>query len=115
MGESSTSRALTVSQKIFERLLLAYPKAHRVEYGPAMAQLFRDQCRVAWSESQSWGVMKVWLRVLPDLVNTSIAERLSALNERKSMSEKLASLFRFRQATPLSTFVAVLVVVFLLV
>jgi capsular polysaccharide biosynthesis protein len=115
MGENSTSQALTVSQKIFERLLLAYPKTHRVEYGPAMAQLFRDECRVAWSESQSWGVMKLWLRVLPDLVNTSIAERLSALNERKSMFEKLASLFRFRQATPLSTFVTVFVVVFLLV
>jgi capsular polysaccharide biosynthesis protein len=115
MAKNLNNQALTVSQKIFERLLLAYPKAHRAEYGPAMAQLFRDQCRDAWSESQRWGVMKLWLRVLPDLVNTSIAERLSALNERKSMSEKLASLFRFRQATPLSTFFAVFVVVFLLV
>jgi hypothetical protein len=66
MGQNSTISALAVSQKIFERLLLAYPKAHRAEYGPAMAQLFRDQCRDAWNESQRWGVMKLWLRVLPD-------------------------------------------------
>jgi capsular polysaccharide biosynthesis protein len=115
MTKNSTNQAVTISQKIFGRLLLAYPKAHRAIYGPAMAQLFRDQCRDAWNESKSWGVMKLWLRVLPDLVNTSIAERLSALNERKSMSEKLASLFRFRQATPLSTFFTVFVIVFLLV
>jgi polysaccharide biosynthesis transport protein len=115
MAKNFNNQALTVSQKIFERLLLAYPKAHRAKYGPAMAQLFRDQCRGAWNESRSWGVMKLWLRILPDLVNTSIAERLSALKERKSMSDKLASLFRFRQATPLSTFVANFVVMFLLV
>jgi hypothetical protein len=36
-----------VSEKIYRRLLRAYPKAHRAEYGPAMAQLFRDQCRDA--------------------------------------------------------------------
>ena len=54
----------SVSQKFYGRLLLAYPRSHRAEYGAAMAQLFRDQCRDAWNESQNWGLMKLWMRVL---------------------------------------------------
>jgi uncharacterized protein involved in exopolysaccharide biosynthesis len=80
-----------------------------------MAQLFRDQCRDAWEEEQGRGMFKLWLRVLPDLVSTSIAERLAALNERKSMTDKLASMSRFRGAAPFATFATVFVVVFLIV
>jgi capsular polysaccharide biosynthesis protein len=107
-------KALLRSQKIYERLLAAYPKSHRAEYGPAMAQLFRDQSRDAWREAQSWGITKLWLRVLPDLIKTSIVERLSTLNERKSMFDKIAALFRPYQV-PRHTFRAVFVGVFLLV
>src|SRR5450759_5105390 len=110
MAKNFNNRALAVSQKIYGRLLLAYPKAHREEYGPAMAQLFRDECRDAWSESQGWGVAKLWLRVLPDLVKTSIIERLAALNERKSMSDKMTALIQ-----PRTAFLKVFVVVFLLI
>jgi capsular polysaccharide biosynthesis protein len=115
MPKDFNNWTLAVSRKIYGRLLLAYPKAHREEYGAAMAQLFHDQCRDAWNEARGLGLVKLWLRVLPDLVNTSIAERLSALNQRQSMSDKLANLFRFRQPTPLSTFFTVFAVVFLLV
>jgi len=104
----------SVSQKIYGRLLRAYPKAHRAAYGAAMAQLFRDQCRDAWNESRTWGLLKLWLRVLPDLVSTSILERLAALNERKSMTDKLANLFSFR-ATPAAAFFRVFVPMFILV
>lgn len=113
MPEPADIKALARSQKIFERLLVVYPKSHRAQYGQAMSQLFHDQCRDAWNEAQGWGMTKLWLRVLPDLVKTSIAERLSALNERKTMFDKIAALFRPRQA-PWSTFVAVFASVFLL-
>jgi capsular polysaccharide biosynthesis protein len=103
-----------VSQKIYGRLLLAYPRAHRAGYGAAMAQLFRDLCLDAWNESRAWGLLKLWLRVLPDLVSTSILERLAALKERKSMTDKLANLFSFR-TTPVITFFRVFVPVFILV
>lgn len=109
MAKDQNNRALAFSQKIYGRLLLAYPPAHRAEYGPAMAQLFRDQCRDAWNESQGWGVARLWLRVLPDLVNTSIMERLAALNERKSMSDKLTPLIQ-----PRTAFLKSFVLVFLL-
>jgi capsular polysaccharide biosynthesis protein len=114
MPEKISNRALAVSQKIYGRLLSAYPKAHRKEYGPAMAQLFRDQCRDSWDESRGWGMAKLWLHVLPDLINTSIIEHLSNLNPRKSMSDKMTALFR-PLTSPLSAFFAVFTVVFVLV
>ena len=106
--------AFQISQIIYDRLLVAYPQSHRAEYGAAMAQLFRDQCRDAWNESRNWGLFKLWLRVLPDLASTSILERIAALKERKTMSDKLANLFGFR-TTPVSAFIKVFVLVFLMV
>lgn len=96
--------------KVYGWLLRAYPKPHREEYGLVMAQLFRDQCRAAWSESRGWGVAKLWLRVLPDLVKTSFIERLAALNKRKSMSDKMTTLIQ-----PRAIFLKVFVVVFLII
>ena len=107
------NRLLAVSQKIYGWLLHAYPRAHREAYGAAMAQLFCDQCRDAWEQAQGRGMLKLWLRVVPDLVSTSIAEQLSAVNPRKSMPTKLAGLTR--QSTPLSVFAAVFTIVFLMV
>jgi len=91
MKTESRDTEFRISQMIYKRLLLAYPRSHRVEYGPAMGQLFRDQCRDAWKESRNWGLLKLWLRVLPDLAGTSIMERLAALRGRKTMTGKLAS------------------------
>jgi|SRR5665213_802397 len=113
MKTNFNNAPLAISQKTYRWLLRAYPKMHREEYGSAMAQLFRDQCRDAWNEAQGWGIMKLWLRVLPDLVSTSIRERLAALNERKTMNDKLTSLTRDR-TTPTAIFINVFVAVFLI-
>jgi len=113
MPKNFNNRALAVSHKVYGWLLRAYPPAHRAEYGPAMAQLFRDQSRDAWSEAQGWGMVKLWLRVLPDLVDTSIRERIATLNKRKTMNDKLTNLTRDR-TTPTAIFVRVFVVVFLI-
>ena len=94
MSMPADSRARLRSQKIYERLLAAYPKAHRAKYGAAMSQLFRDQCRDAWTEAQGWGMTKLWLRVLPDLVKTSALEHLLAIKERKFMSGIISALLR---------------------
>lgn len=114
MKPESRDRDFQVSQTVYERLLLAYPQSHRAEYGSAMAQLFRDQCRDAWGESRHWGLLTLWLRTLPDLACTSILERLAALRERKTVTDKLANLFGFR-ATPAAAFFKVFIPVFLLV
>jgi capsular polysaccharide biosynthesis protein len=112
-GESD-SQAVALSVRLFERFLAAYPKEHRREYGPAMAQLFRDQCRDAWRDRRGWGLTGLWLRVLPDLVKTSVLEHLSTFKERKTMLERIGMLLRPRTA-PLFVFIAVFVSVFLVV
>jgi uncharacterized protein involved in exopolysaccharide biosynthesis len=114
MKQEPTQPKFPVSQAIYERLLLAYPPPHRAEYGAAMAQLFHDECRDAWKGAPTWGLLKLWLHVLPDLASTSIMERLAELKERKTMTDKLANLLGFR-VTPMSTFFRIFVLVFLLV
>jgi len=84
--------AVLISQRVYGWLLRAYPPGHRAEYGSAMAQLFRDQCGDAWKKAGTWGLMKLWGRALPDLVKTSIIERLTLLRSDKSLGERLASL-----------------------
>jgi capsular polysaccharide biosynthesis protein len=115
MKTESRDGGFRISQMIYERLLLAYPRSHRMEYGPAMRQLFRDQCRDAWSESRNWGLLKLWLRILPDLASTSIMERLAASKQRKTMNDKLANLFRFRLTAPTIIFFWFFAEVFLVV
>jgi uncharacterized protein involved in exopolysaccharide biosynthesis len=112
MNSTSPNRILAISQTIFKRLLFAYPKAHRDAYGADMAQLFRDQSRDAWQASRHWGLVKLWLHVLPDLARTSLLERLLNLNPRKTMVNKIDGLFRV--PSPTAAFFGVAMVVFLL-
>jgi capsular polysaccharide biosynthesis protein len=105
------SKAITLSGRLFQRLLAAYPKAHRREYGQAMTQLFRDQCRDSWRQGRGWGLAWLWLRVLPDLVKTSMLEHISTLKEWKAMIDRIGSLLRPRYA-PLFVFLLVFVAVF---
>jgi capsular polysaccharide biosynthesis protein len=79
-----------------------------------MAQLFRDQCRDAWRGGRGWGLTWLWLRVLPDLVKTSVLEHISTLKERKTMLERIGMLLR-PQTAPRRVFIAVFAAVFLLV
>jgi uncharacterized protein involved in exopolysaccharide biosynthesis len=108
------SRSLELSQKLYERLLAAYPRPHREEYGGAMMQLFRDQCRDAWADGQTWGLVALWLRTLPDLVKTSFIERWSNFNPGKYMSDKLNSFFKLHNS-PSPAYMTVFIIVFLLV
>ena len=110
MSKDFHNQTLAVWRKIYDWLLLAYPKSHREKYGSLMMQLFQDQCRDAWNESQRRGVVRLWLRVLPDLIKTSFIERLAALTQRKSMTDKMAPLMQ-----PRAVFWKVFAVVFLLV
>src|SRR5215469_15114689 len=85
MPERTESKPVELSCSLYLRLLKFYPKAHREEYGASMLQLFRDQCRDAWAARRTRGLIVCWLRVLPDLLKTSVLEHLSNLNWRKSM------------------------------
>jgi len=114
MPATEQNQLLVLSQKLYVRLLKVYPQAHRELYGDAIVQLFRDQCRDAWRESHSWGLVKLWLRVLPDLVKTSISEHLHELKGKKPMFEKTFGAFHL-DTTPLKAFFTVFVIVVVLV
>lgn len=65
--------------RMYRMLMMLYPRKHRREYGEAMLQLFRDQCRDAQRESASG--FGIWRRVLLDLIFTVIHEHLSNLTD----------------------------------
>jgi capsular polysaccharide biosynthesis protein len=98
MSKSCEPKPVALSGKIYERLLALYPMEHRREYGPPMAQLFRDQCRDAWTEARGWGLALLWLRTSIDLVKTSTLEHLRGLKQRKSMFNKIVLAFRSNPA-----------------
>ena len=77
-------KMLAVSDRIYRIILCLYPKAHRREFGGQMAQLFRDQCRDAWKIGRHAGLLKLWLRTLPDFGKTCLMEQISRI-ERNIM------------------------------
>lgn len=113
-AESRKSRTVAWSQWVYQRLLAAYPRRHRAEYGAAMAQLFRDQCRDAWQWRRGWGLALLWLRTLPELARTSLWERLTSTKERESMFKKMIG-GNGAQPGLIGVFIAVFMAVFLLV
>ena len=76
-----TSKIIALSDKVFRKLLGLYPASYRRDYGYLMAQLFRDQSRGAWQRGRYAGLLKLWLRTLPDLGKTALIEQLTQ-NER---------------------------------
>jgi capsular polysaccharide biosynthesis protein len=114
MPKSIDSKPVALSRKLYERLLAAYPKNHRREYGAAMTQLFLDQCRDAWAEARGWGLAAFWGRVSVDLIKTSAAEHFRNLKQRKSMFSNILLAFR-TNPTLRTTFLALFALTFLLV
>ena len=80
-------KTISISEKIYRKVLCLYPASHRREFGEAMAQLFRDQCRDAWQTGRSAGLVKLWLRTLPDIGKTSIKEQLAAIGRNSFMKQ----------------------------
>ncbi len=66
---------IALSERAYRVLLMLYPAEHRREYGPHMAQVFRDVCRDAYRQRGTCGVLVTWLPVLLDLVITAVEER----------------------------------------
>lgn len=78
-------KILAISEKIYGALLRLYPRDHRRDYGEPMAQLFRDQCVDAWQAGRSAGVIKLWLRMLPDIGKTCVREQIAAIERNSYM------------------------------
>jgi hypothetical protein len=70
-------RPIAVSERLYQRLLRAYPAAFRRQYGAQMMQVFLDCCRVAYQQSGARGVLQLWIPTLGDLVGNAVAEHVS--------------------------------------
>lgn len=82
MAASPSPSPLQLSARVYEGLLVVYPKRYRAEYGPAMAQLFRDLARESYGQARGWGLAGLWLRVLADTSRSAGEEHWQALSER---------------------------------
>ena len=75
---------MLLSKRLFQLMLLAYPREFRLEYGPEMTQVFRD----CYRENQSQGFVastRFWLRTICDVIRTAPLERLDALGKDHAM------------------------------
>jgi hypothetical protein len=83
-------KSIALSEKVYRKLLRLYPEKHRREFGGQMAQLFRDQCRDSWKTGHHAGLLKLWLRTLPDFGKTCVVEQISKI-ERTNIMKYLNS------------------------
>ncbi len=88
-------RALVVSEYVYKALLVVYTREFRSEYGPQMAQAFRDLCQEELGRGGVVGLAKLWLFTVLDLARTALAERSSGRANDKELivkDYKLASI-----------------------
>lgn len=74
MDRHDASRERPLSERLYQLLLLAYPRAFREEYGAEMLLAFRDAYRDARRERGVVGVLNLWSVFISDLVKTVCAQ-----------------------------------------
>jgi hypothetical protein len=70
-------------------MLRAYPQEFRREYGPQMAQLFRDRQREEHRTKRRFGVGRLWLHTFFDLMRTAPIEHWDNLRKDNWIMNKL--------------------------
>ena len=79
----------SISPRLYRFLLSAYPKEFRHEYGPQMAQLFDDCHRAEGLRGSRVGVVRLWARILLDLVQSAPKQHLDSLTKEDSIMKNL--------------------------
>lgn len=67
-------RSVTLSVSLYRKLVITYPRNFRNEYGPQMAQVFRDCCRRAYIEGGTSSLLSLWARTTVDYLRTILEE-----------------------------------------
>lgn len=78
----TSKRIIAISEHLYRGLLVVYPATFRRQYGSQMTQVFLDCCRVAYQQSGTGGVLRLWISTLADLVTNAIAEHVSTIMQR---------------------------------
>ena len=76
------------SQRLFQLMLLAYPRAFRLEYESEMTQLFRD-CHRDVQSSGFVAAVSFWLRMIFDVIRTAPLERWETLGKGSETMKNL--------------------------
>jgi hypothetical protein len=97
------------SEQLYQYLLLAYPPAYRREYGPLMAQLFRDLLRDSRRQPKPLWLARLWMRTLIEVVVTAVHEHLAALRSH-FMNTKANTASSFSPAAVRGMLVAVVII-----
>jgi PPM family protein phosphatase len=102
MTDSPSRSQPTLAERLYQILLLAYPRAFRQEYGYEMLLVFRD----AYHEATKWrgtiGVLCLWRDYFTDLVKTVCIQWVSSWMNRDTYDcallgkEQLAMAMQFR-------------------
>ncbi len=71
---SGSPRSLKISVRLYRWLIKVYPASFRRAYGTEMTQVFHDLAGDAWRQRGVVGLMKVWLRLVPDVVSSLAVE-----------------------------------------
>jgi hypothetical protein len=102
-------RRLPLHTRFYGLLLLAYPAEFRREYGPHMAQVFRDGYYAEKGRGQTVAVLRLWLRTLADLVLTAPKEHLENLGKENAIMKTMR-----RDALALLGCIGIIVIAFFL-
>src|SRR5262245_46972821 len=73
----------SLSERIFNLMLAVYPREFRHDYGPQMAQVFRDCCRAQEQKGLAGG-WDLWLRTLTDVLVSATKEHLATFRKENS-------------------------------
>jgi len=65
-----------IARKFYEHSLIVYPKDLRAEFGNEMIEVFDEQAWEAYSRCGLWGLLRVWLSAVLEIVTVAFPGRL---------------------------------------
>jgi len=74
IGKPLNNSIITVSIKVYQALLVAYPTKFQQAYGSQMVQVFQDCCLRAFRQGGTNGMVRLWAVTLLDLIQSVISE-----------------------------------------
>ena len=91
LSRTGIVRLISVSDRIYRRLLVIYPEDFRSEYAGEMARYFGEMCEDALRRGGLLALLMMWLQTLSELALSARAERARTIpqTERESSTAVL--------------------------
>lgn len=83
IGKPVEFPTVSLSVRVYQALLLAYPTKFQQEYGSDMVQVFRDCCLWTVHQGGTNGMAKLWAVTLFDLIQSVVSEHRQKETEMK--------------------------------